>query len=61
MPTWYDNKIKRNIEYEKANIKRIYFKLNKNTNQDLIDYLETKENVNKYLRDLIIADMEKKK
>lgn len=61
MPTWYENRIKRNTEYAKKNMKQIRFVLNKNTNQDLIDYLETKENVNKYLRDLIIADMEKKK
>ena len=61
MPTWYENRIKRNTEYAKKNMKQIRFVLNKNTNQDLIDYLETKENVNKYLRDLIIADMEKNK
>ena len=34
------------MKYEKANIKRVVLKLNKNTDQDIIAFLEAQKSVN---------------
>ena len=47
--------------YKAANTKQIKFVLNKNTEPDLIAYLESIENVQGYIKALIRADMSKSK
>ena len=47
--------------YKAANTKQIKFVLNKNTEPDLIAYLESIDNVQGYIKTLIRADMSNKK
>lgn len=47
--------------YKAANTKQIKFVLNKNTDTDLIAYLEFIDNVQGYIKSLIRADMQKEK
>jgi hypothetical protein len=47
--------------YKAANTKQIKFVLNKNTDTDLIAYLESIDNVQGYIKSLIRADMQKEK
>ena len=55
---WKENKVKRDLEYAKKNIKRIAFNLNRNTDADIIYYLEKYNfNMNAYLKSLIRKDM----
>lgn len=44
------------IKYEKQNIKRIVLKLNVKTDNDIIQYLNTKDNINGYLKELVRKD-----
>lgn len=48
------------IKYKAANTKQIKFVLNKNTEPDLIAYLESIDNVQGYIKSLIRADMKEK-
>ena len=48
-----------NDQYQKENIKQVKFKLNKNLDADLIDWIESQENVNAYLKRLVSEDMKK--
>ena len=43
-------------KYEKANIRRIVIKLNRNTDQDIIEHLNNIENVQGYIKELIRRD-----
>lgn len=43
--------------YEKENVRRINFKLNKKFDKDLIDWVEQQPNIQSYLKDLIRADI----
>ena len=45
--------------YNDRTRKRIPFNLNTNTDQDIIEYLESLDNVNGYLKRLIREDMKK--
>ena len=47
--------------YEKKAIRRYVLKINKNTDQDIIAVLESTDNVQGYLKDLIRADIAKEK
>lgn len=47
------------LDYKKKNIKRINLDLNHNTDLDIIDYFESIENKNAYLKALIRKDMKK--
>lgn len=49
-----------NIQYAKENTRRIAFSLNKNTDADIIEYIETVGNINGYLKQLIRKDMHSK-
>ena len=53
------NKKRYDINYFKTNMKQMAFNLNKNTDADIIAFLETKENRNAYLKELIRKDMNK--
>ena len=46
-------------EYNKENYRRFTVKLHKTLEPEMIAFLETKENVNAYLKDLIKREMEK--
>ena len=50
----FDNK---NIKYDKENTKRVYIKLNKNTDSDILSYLDSKPNKQGYIKSLIRKDM----
>lgn len=45
-------------KYDKAHTKGIYLKLNKETDADIIEYLEEVENVQGYIKTLIRKDMD---
>lgn len=45
------------VKYDKNNIKRIVLKLNVKTDVDIIQYLNTKNNVNGYLKELVRNDI----
>lgn len=44
-------------KYDAENTKRIYIKLNRNTDSDIIDVLESKSNVQGYIKELIRKDI----
>ena len=50
-------KAKYDMEYQKGNIKQVKFILNKNTDTDIIEFLNSKDNKNGYLKELIRRDM----
>ena len=56
-----DARIRANLKYEKANVIQISFKLNKNTDGDIIDALSKQENRSGYIKQLIREDMRKRK
>ena len=53
------DKQKYDLAYQKDNIKQVKFTLNKNTDQDIIKKLDTVQNKNGYLKDLIRQDLKK--
>ena len=53
------DKQKYDLAYQKDNIKQVKFTLNKNTDQDIIKKLDTVQNKNGYLKDLIRKDIKK--
>lgn len=61
MPKWKENKLNYINEYEKENVKKVLVRFNKNTESDLIDFLETKDNKQGYIKQLIRDDMAKQK
>lgn len=48
-------------KYDKTHTKGIYLKLNKETDADIIDYLKEVDNVQGYIKKLIINDPEFRK
>lgn len=46
-------------KYQKANIRRITVKLNRKTDQKLIEKIDSVDNVQGYIKSLIEADIEK--
>ena len=58
---WKKNKMNKqsenSIKYDKANTKRVYIKLNKNTDSDILSYLDSKPNKQGYIKELIRKDM----
>ena len=58
MPTKYQDY---NISYVKANIRQFMLKVNRKLDPEMVDFLESKDNVQAYLKELIKADMEKQK
>ena len=47
------------IKYDRDNTKRIFIKLNINTDKDILDHLETKPNKQGYIKELIRNDIKK--
>lgn len=58
---WKKNKMNKqsenSIKYDKVNTKRVYIKLNKNTDKDILDYLGGIPNKQGYIKELIRKDM----
>lgn len=52
-----NNQSKNSIKYDKENTKRVYIKLNKNTDSDILSYLDSKPNKQGYIKELIRKDM----
>lgn len=52
-----NNQSKRSIKYDKENTKRVYIKLNKNTDSDILSYLDSKPNKQGYIKELIRKEM----
>lgn len=46
-------------QYDRENTRRINLKLNKKTDDDIIQHLESQENIQGYLKRLIREDMKK--
>ena len=47
--------------YEKENLRQIRLKINRKTEPDLIEWIEKQENIQGYIKRLIMDDMEKEK
>lgn len=50
-----------NMKSDKKNAKYVTLKLNKNTDKDILEYLNTLDNKNGYLKNLIRQDIKNKK
>lgn len=50
-----------NMKSDKKNAKYVTLKLNKNTDKDILEYLDTLDNKNGYLKNLIRQDIRNKK
>jgi len=54
-----------NSSYQVAKMRTLYYRpaiyINKETNQDMVDFLKTKDSVSDYIISLIRADMTKEK
>ena len=55
-----DAQMRATMKYEKANIKRVVLKLNKNTDQDIIAFLEAQKSVNGEIKKILREYIEKK-
>ena len=53
--------IRANAKYDKSNTVGRYLKLNVNTDRDIIEHLNSIQNVQGYIKDLIRADMDRTK
>lgn len=60
-PVWYENKIKRNAEYNKQFIKQIKVDFNIKTEAEILQHLQEQPNKARYIKQLIIEDIAKKK
>lgn len=56
-----NNQSNNSIKYDKENTKRVYIKLNKNTDSDILSYLDSKPNKQGYIKELIRKDMKPNK
>lgn len=45
------------MKYDKENTKRVFIKLNKNTDKDILDHLDSIQNKQGYIKELIRKDM----
>lgn len=52
-------RVKASMKYDKANVKQVKLSLNKKTDADVIAILESKDNVQGYIKDLIRRDNKK--
>ena len=50
-------KRKASAKYDKANVKMFAIKLNKNTDADLITLLESQDNIQGYIKDMLRRDL----
>lgn len=55
-----DAQMRATMKYEKANIRRVVLKLNKNTDQDIIVFLDAQKSVNGEIKRILREYIEKK-
>ena len=55
-----DAQMRATMKYEKANIRRVVLKLNKNTDQDIIAFLDAQKSVNGEIKRILREHIEKK-
>ena len=48
-------------KYEKENLRQIRLKINRKTEPEMLEWIEKQENIQGYIKHLILEDMEKKK
>lgn len=48
-------------KYEKDNLRQIRLKINRKTEPELLEWIEKQENIQGYIKRLILEDMEKEK
>ncbi len=48
-------------KYEKDNLRQIRLKINRKTEPELLEWIEKQDNIQGYIKRLILEDMEKKK
>ena len=48
-------------KYEKENLRQIRLKINRKTEPEMLEWIEKQENIQGYIKQLILEDMEKKK
>ena len=48
-------------QYEKENIRQIRLKINRKTEPELLEWIEKQENIQGYIKRLILEDMEREK
>ena len=48
-------------QYEKENLRQIRLKINRKTEPELLEWIEKQDNIQGYIKRLILEDMEKKK
>ena len=51
------SKSQNSIKYDKENTKRVYIKLNKNTDSEILSYFDSNPNKQGYIKELIRKDM----
>ena len=56
-----EKRVQYEIQYIRENQRQFMLKVNRKIDPDMIDWLESKENVQSYLKDLIRKDMESSK
>ena len=59
-PEGFKKKAEYNRKYLKNNMKPLVINLNKNTDKDILDFLDSLENKNKYIKDLIRLNIKNK-
>lgn len=59
--THYQHKLQYNNNYNRNNYRSFSVRFSVNSEEDIINWLEKKNGVKSYLRDLIAADMKKSK
>lgn len=52
-----NNQSQSSIKYDRENTKRVFIKLNKNTDKDILDHLDGIPNKQGYIKELIRKDM----
>lgn len=53
--------IRANMKYDKENTVRVAFAINKNTESDILEWLNKQDNKNGYIKSLIRSDINKQK
>lgn len=48
-------------QYEKENLRQIRLKINRKTEPELLEWIEKQENIQGYIKSLILEDMEREK
>lgn len=53
----YNKNIQRQIDFQRNKCRRFIFVLNKEKDKDIIKHIESKDNINNYLKELVKKDI----